>query len=133
MSLFSILGSAQSGMNAATKWLEASASNVANMRTTGAVPTAGGKSTVYQPVTVRQTDNGAGGVDARIVPRNPAWHLEPDPGSPDADARGMVAAPDVDVAGEVATQLTAKLQYAASAKIMKTASEMMKSTLDMST
>lgn len=47
-----------------------------------------------------------------------------DPSSPYADARGMIAAPDVDLVDEMVEQLTAKLTYDANLSVLKSAHEM---------
>lgn len=126
----SAVGIALSGMNAATRRLEVSASNVANARTTGTVPDAEGRSTAYQPLALRQEAVPGGGVTTTVVRSGRPPGLGYDPSSPDADARGLVGTPDVDLAGEVATQLSARLEYQASLKVLKVADDMLKSTLD---
>ena len=129
--MLSALATAVSGMNAAAKRLEVSASNVANARTTGTVPDATGASTAYQPLAVKQSAVAGGGVATTVVPARPGFTLEYDPNSPDADANGFVGAPAVDFASEAVEQLTAKLSYEASLEVAKTASDMMKSAVDM--
>lgn len=119
-----------SGMNAAVRRLEVSATNVANLRTTGTVPDGNGSSTAYVPLAVHQQALAGGGVGTTVAPARQGFRLDYDPTSPDADERGLVAAPDIDLAGEVATQLTAKLDYRAALKVMHVADEMLKSTLD---
>lgn len=120
-----------SGMQAAATRLEAAAQNIANARSSGPLPTSSGATTAYAPVTVKQSDVKGGGVSARIVnaggdPYVPTY----DPSSPDADAEGMVAAPNVDMAGELVNVMTARMSYEASAKTLKVANDMMKTTLD---
>ncbi|MEJ1157139.1 flagellar basal body rod protein FlgC [Prosthecomicrobium sp. N25] len=127
----SAIATAVSGMNAAARRLEVSASNVANARTTGTVPDANGATTAYRPQDVRQQAVAGGGVTTTVTTRPNGVGLAYDPTSPDADARGMVGAPEVDYAGEAITQLTAKLDYEAALKVVKVADEMMKSTLDL--
>ena len=46
-------------------------------------------------------------------------------------ADGMVAAPNVDLAGEIPDQLTAKISYEAAAKSMKVVNDMQQQTIDM--
>jgi flagellar basal-body rod protein FlgC len=53
-----------------------------------------------------------------------------DPDAPYADANGLVAAPNVDLAGEVVEALVARYAFAFNAKVMRTASDMTKSLLD---
>lgn len=93
MSLSSMLSISASGMNAAATRLEASASNIANVGSSGPLPDAGGATTAYAPVTVKQGDVRGGGVAARIVQAADPYVAAHDPASPDADDKGMVAAP----------------------------------------
>lgn len=130
MALSSILSVSLSGMTAAARRLEASAANVANVDTVGALPTDGAASSVYRARTVVQTEVDGGGVSASVVETSPGWVPRAAPGSPFADASGLVAAPDVDLASEAVTQITARFAYAASAKTMKVADEMAKTATD---
>ena len=131
MSLFSAMSIARSGLDAATRRLEVSASNIANLRTTGPAPGADGTTTAYRALTVRQTDATGGGVLSEIVPRDPGWTVEPGPGDPNADARGLVAAPNVDLVTETSDLLMARIGYAAAAEVMKVADDMQKTATDM--
>jgi flagellar basal-body rod protein FlgC len=126
----STLAKALSGMNAAGRRLEVSASNIANARTTGAIPTNGSTSTVYRALELRQTDTAGGGVATSVTERSPAWVRAVDAGSPDADADGLVAAPNVDTTSEVIDLVGARLAYRASAAVLKTDEEMSKRLLD---
>jgi flagellar basal-body rod protein FlgC len=127
---FAAIATALSGMNAAARRLEVSASNTVNARTTGTVPDANGRTTAYQPQDVHQQAVPGGGVTSTVVSRPNGIVRAYDPDSPDADPNGMVGAPNVDLAGEAVTQLTAKLDYQAALKVMKVADDMLKSTLD---
>lgn len=133
MSLVSAMSIARSGLDAATRRLEVSASNIANLRTTGPVPGADGTTTAYRALEVRQTATPGGGVDARVVPRSPGWTIEPGIGDPNADENGLVAAPNVDLVTETTDLLMARIGYAAAAKVMKVADEMQKSAIDVLT
>ncbi|MCM5558050.1 flagellar basal body rod protein FlgC [Pleomorphomonas sp. JP5] len=119
-----------SGMQAATTRLEASAQNIANAQSSGRLASGSTPSTAYTPVTVTQSDVKGGGVSARIVnagdPHVPSY----DPSSPDADAEGMVAAPNVDMASELVNVMTARISYEASIKTLKVGNDMLKTTLD---
>jgi flagellar basal-body rod protein FlgC len=130
MSLSSAVSISVSGLNAATARLEASAANVAHVGTTGRVPAADGGSDAFRPVDVRQSEAPGGGVATTLVARPNGYRLQADPTAPDADARGLVAAPDVDLAAEAVTQLMSKLSYAAALKTLKVASDMQKATID---
>ncbi len=130
MSLSSMSSISASGLKAAATRLEASASNIANALSSGPLPDSSGATSAYMPVTVKQSDVRGGGVTARIVnaanPHVPSY----DPSSPDADADGMVASPNVDMATELVNVMTARMSYEASVKTMKVANDMMKTTLD---
>ncbi|WP_181703184.1 flagellar basal body rod protein FlgC [Chthonobacter albigriseus] len=119
-----------SGMMAAGKRLEAAASNIANLRTTGPTPDDAGETSAYRPVAVAQADTFGGGVSATLVARNPAFELQYSPDDPAADEAGMVAAPAVDLASEMVDVLQARIGYAASAKVMKVANEMTRTAID---
>ena len=53
-----------------------------------------------------------------------------DPTSPDADGKGLVALPNVDIAGEAVNLITARFQFAASAKVAQIAMDTQKTLLD---
>jgi flagellar basal-body rod protein FlgC len=53
-----------------------------------------------------------------------------DPSTLYADSNGMVASPNVDVAGEAVQLLTAHISFAMNAQVMRTQSQMMRSLLD---
>ncbi len=128
-------------MNASALRLEASASNVANALTEGPVPQtppdrpvprSDDPRGVYQAVDVVQVDTGSGTV-ARMTERLPAYELRYRPDAPFADARGMVAAPNVDYAREIAEQITSLATFQANAKVFSTASDMARTVIDMKT
>lgn len=124
------IGTALSGMQASVARLNASANNIANANSNGPLASAGSPLAnaaaphVYQPVTVLQSPLATGGVAASIVPRTPGYRPVSDPGSPHANAQGMIAAPNVDLVDEMISQLTAKLTYDANLSVMKTADQM---------
>lgn len=130
MSLTSMMSISTSGLNAAATRLEASASNIANAQSSGPLPDASGSSTAYQPLRVAQSDVKGGGVSARLTRAPDPYVTTSDPTSPDANEDGLVAMPNVDMAGEMVNILTARMSYEASAKTMKVANDMMKTTLD---
>lgn len=134
---------AVTGLTAQTRRVEASASNVANVRSRGALPDAtgavpAGKPAAYQPLGVAQSEQrlGAGlgsdaaGTRATFTPITPAYLAEYDPQADYADARGMVAAPNVDLARETVNQIAAGRAYAANIAVVRTADEMQTSLLD---
>ncbi|MBO9576287.1 MAG: flagellar biosynthesis protein FlgC [Sphingobium sp.] len=128
------IGIARSGLDAAMMRLTASASNIANAQSTGPVPgsTADtGDARVYRPVRTQASALADGGVSAQMVRADPGYRLTYDPASLQADARGMVAAPDVDVTDELVETLTAKLAFEANLKVIGTASELERRTTEL--
>ena len=122
---------AVSGMNASTTWLETTASNVANMNDTSALPAQGAPYSGYQPVTVAMSAGASGGVKAQVEPLMPAYSPGYDPSAPMANSQGMVAVPNVDLATAVVDQTMALQSYKASADVFRVAEQMAKTTLDM--
>ncbi|CAH2599203.1 Flagellar basal-body rod protein FlgC [Rhodovastum atsumiense] len=113
---------AVSGLTAAARSLDVIASNVANARTTGRVPTAGApQTTAYQPIDIVQIGNATGGVEVTYRPTVPATTVEYDPTSPHANASGLVAAPNVDPAAEVVNQYAVLAAYEANSAVMRAA------------
>ncbi len=131
------LSTALSGMQAATARLAASASNVANVRSTGPLPAAepgvapADGRRAYVPVDVIQRGDPSGGVATAYAPRRPAHVPEYAPGSPDADGRGLVAAPNVDLAAEAVSRIEALLAFKANAAVARATDRMMESALDL--
>lgn len=119
-----------SGLRAAETRLDATASNVANANTTGQVPGPGATRPVFAPVRVELSEAAGGGVSARAVRDTSAYTNTYDPTSPDANASGLVASPDVDLVSEAVDLITAKVQYEASARIIKAAEDLQKAALD---
>jgi len=74
--------------------------------------------------------NAAGGVSSTLRPRNPAFTPAPDPTSPDANADGLVAEPNVDLNAELIASKEAEVSYGADAAVIKTYNKMQKSLLD---
>src|SRR5262245_39731635 len=116
MSIFSI---ATSGLSAASLRVSVAASNIANVRTTGPLPAAGGSSAsagagsssigptfpaAYVPLLVNQVGQSSGstpgGTVATVSTVSPRFTAEFDPGAAFANQDGLVAAPNVDLVGE---------------------------------
>ncbi len=112
---------AVSGMNAAATRLKNAATNLVNVSSTGKLPTTEGeKATSYQPTDVISISKSVGddkfGVSTKTIDRDPAYYPMMDPQSPDANEKGLVAAPNVDVVGEILNMKLAEIAYGASAK-----------------
>jgi len=123
------LAIATSGMAAASLRLDVSASNVANMSTTGPLADANAANVAkfpaaYTPLRVDQVDVAGGGTAATVTTVSPSYLPMYDPSAPYADKNGMVAAPNVDLANELLQQFIARTLFAANAKVMQVDSQM---------
>jgi len=126
---------ALSGMDAAARRLDVSASNIANVSTTGALPDAtgavpSGAPRAYDPLELVQTASAGGGVQTSVKTVTPATTAVSDPQAPFANQDGLVAAPNVDLAQEMVNQLIASYSFAANATVMKADDRMSKTLLD---
>lgn len=135
----SIADISASGLYAQSQRLTASASNVANARSRGALPAADGSTPpdstqAYQPVQTTQTalsQNGQpGGTRTTFTPITPAYLPEYAPDESFANQSGVVAAPNVDLASERINQISAAAAYKANVAALRTEDEMVKSLLD---
>ncbi|MCP3467854.1 MULTISPECIES: flagellar basal body rod protein FlgC [unclassified Bradyrhizobium] len=128
------------------------ASNIANVNTTGPLPASGGSSTsagagssgiaptfpaAYVPLRVDQVAQSSGsmpgGTVATVSTVSPSFTAQSDPGAPFANHDGLVAAPNVDLAGEFVELTTAKYSFIANAKVIQAYSETTESLLDIDT
>jgi flagellar basal-body rod protein FlgC len=127
------VATAVSAIEAASRRMEAVASNVANAESAGALDDTRTTDTkpTYAPVRVEQTyvpgDEGRPGTVAARVrddgsEARPAWR----PGHSAADSQGVVALPDVDMVRELAEMARAELDARANAKSMRTLQETVK-------
>ncbi|MBB1089899.1 flagellar biosynthesis protein FlgC [Rhodopseudomonas palustris] len=124
-----------SGMNAATRRLEVSASNVANQQSTGALPAANGAvpagaPQAYRPLQVNQTAVAGGGTQTTVSATSQGPVAISDPQAPFANQDGQVAAPNVDLAQEFIGQLVARYSYTANLASLKADRDMSKALLD---
>lgn len=127
------VSTALSGLQASMMRLNASASNIANVSSTGPIPpvTAAqnpsgqqAQPAVYQAIRAQQSDVKGGGTVATYRPVSPSYRLQSDPSSPYANAQGLVAAPNVDLASELTEQLSAALAFKANLKVIETANRL---------
>jgi flagellar basal-body rod protein FlgC len=134
LSMSNISTIALSGMNAATRRLDVSASNVANVSSTGTLPVDGtvpsGAPQAYVPLQVVQTETATGGTQTSVTSVTPSTVATSDRSAPFANQDGLVAAPNVDLAQEMVSQLVAKYSFAANAKVMAADDRMTKTLLD---
>ena len=122
--MMSSLNIAAMGLRAADLRLEASASNLANMQSSGSTGATGPKP--YAPVRVEQSSLPGGGVEAKAAPITPASVRQYEPDSPQADAKGFVAMPNVDMIAEVTNMVSAKMGFSSSLQVMQVSSDMIK-------
>lgn len=128
----SVLSIAVSGMAAAERRLEVSARNVANVSTTGPLDAAPDDvRAAYAALRADQTETAGGGTAVKVSRASPATIAVSDPGSPFANADGLVAAPNVDFATEAVQQLVARYSFVANAAVIRAEDKMVKSLFDM--
>jgi flagellar basal-body rod protein FlgC len=134
----SAMAIAASGMAAASTSIAVSASNIANMDSTGPVPATNPSQpvpqtpgSVYQPVSASLTASPGGGVQATTSNILPSYTLAYDPSAPFANLQGMVAAPNVDPVAETVDQISAAAAFQANLAVFKAADKDFNSLLDM--
>jgi flagellar basal-body rod protein FlgC len=128
----SVMSIAVSGMAAAERRLEVSARNVANVSTTGPLDAAPDDvRAAYAALRADQTQTAGGGTAVKVSRAAPATIAVSDPGSPFANADGLVAAPAVDLTNEAVQQLVARYSFAANAAVIRAEDKMTKSLLDL--
>lgn len=120
------IGIAISGLQAASKRVHATASNIANLQTSGSI-TGEGKAP-YSALTTTQSaqvvDGQGAGVRAEYASKNPGFVPAFDPDSPFADENGVIGVPNVDLAEEAVNLNLAEIAYKANAAVIKTAAEL---------
>lgn len=124
------ISTALSGLMAASKKVETSAENIANLNTSGALDANSGPAP-YQTQITTQTSNPGGGVSAQSVPKDPGFVTAYDPNSPFANADGLIGVPNTDLAEEAVNLKTAEIAYKANLKTLETADELNKELLSM--
>ncbi len=122
--MIAAINTATYGMNAAVRRLEASAANVANVRTTAVNSTYGtGPVEQVAPITF-------GGPVAAVRAVSPVWRAAYEPVATFADA-GTVTESNIDLAGEAVEQATAEIAFRANAKAFETMQDMVKRLFDL--
>ncbi|MEH6547950.1 MAG: flagellar basal body rod C-terminal domain-containing protein [Sneathiella sp.] len=130
--MLSIAGSALSGLQAASKTVEASARNVANYGTVG-TPGAESSGKAYDAVEAVQTSSADGSPTVTIRERNPATVIAYAPQNPLANEDGLIEVPNVDLAEEIVTQQLALHSYKANLKMFEIWDDMQQAVLDIKT
>lgn len=126
---FSPIDIATSGLRAHRKQIEVISSNVANARTTDI-----GNGTPYRRLdaSFKADDDGIGGVNLdKIFPDMSDFHRIFDPGNPNADEKGYVLMPNVNVPIEMMNLTVATRAYQANAAILKRYQQMVETTLEL--
>ncbi len=116
------ISNALTGLVAASKRAEASASNIANAFSSGSLDPAS-PNQPYSALTTVQTTNGTGGVTATNIPKKPGFVNAFAPDSPFANSTGQVGAPNVDLSEEIINLKLAEISYKANIATLKTAGE----------
>ncbi|MEM6780639.1 MAG: flagellar basal body rod C-terminal domain-containing protein [Pseudomonadota bacterium] len=126
--MINAISTAISGLLASSKRVEASASNIANISTSGALDSSDGPAPYQAQTTLQQavTDtNGNGlGVRANTVPKDPGFVEAFDPNSPFANEDGVIGVPNVNLAEEAVNLKLAELTYKANIKVLSVADEL---------
>ena len=113
---------ALSGLESASKKLQATASNIANMQTVGSLESGG--QPPYTPITTQQTAQADGGVRTDFIARKNPFSAAYVPSSPLADENGIVGVPNVDLAEEAVNMTLAKTTYKANIGVLNAQKEM---------
>lgn len=118
---------------AASTRLQVAANNIANASSSGPPPSSSNAAdypAAYPVQRVDQVDIQGGGTRAIVRNASPTTTSAYDLSAPYAGSNGMVASPNVDIAGEAVQLLTARVSFAMNAQVMRTQSQMMRSLLD---
>jgi flagellar basal-body rod protein FlgC len=122
-----------SGLNAAGLRLQVAASNIANSLSDGPLPGPSNPENVppaYSALRINQADVVGGGTSAAVIAASPAVVQSYDPTAPFADANGMVASPNVDLANEFVQLMIARYSFAANAQMIRADAQMSASLLN---
>ncbi len=117
------ISNALTGLFAASKRVEASASNIANATSAGSLDP-GSPYQPYEALTTIQTANGSGGTQATNIPKSPGIVNAYAPDSPFANSDGLVGVPNTDLAEDAVNLKIAEISYKANLKVLKVANEM---------
>ena len=124
------IGSALSGLSAASRRVEVASSNIANQYSTSTQVDGVTTNRPYIPKDVVQISLGAGGVRTEVRDAGNPTVRHHDPESPQADEYGFVEAPNVDQASELVELKIASYDYKANLKAIKVQDELHQSLLD---
>jgi len=127
---------ALSGAVTQTQRLAASASNVANQRSTGPLKPVEDGPRAYQPIVAEQVAMAGPkgepqGTRTVFRPANPAVRAEYQPDAPHADENGLIASPNVDVLRESVERVQALRGYQSNLATLRAADEMERQAIDL--
>jgi len=133
-----ILSIAVSGLNAASARIANATSNIVNSSSDSKYPTTPAQYTGFVPqdiisTTVNTSGGGSLGTSVQSAPRNPAYNSAVDPTSANANAQGLVAVPNVDIASELVGIAASTTSYDASAKVIGVTQKIDQALLDIKT
>lgn len=126
---------ALTGLTAAARRLDVSADNVANVMTSGTLPSTdgtvpSGAPKAYDPLELMQSENTGGGTQTTVRTTLPSYVATSDPSAPFANQDGLVAAPNVDLSKEMISLVTARYSFAANARVLKADDQMTRTLID---
>jgi len=134
MSLDNVLDITSTAMTANRFWLERISNNLDNANSTRSVD--GGPYQREVPIfseILSQETGPQGGVESTGIFKDPAPFPQVyNPGHPDADARGFVRMPNVNVVHEMVDMITASRTYQANITVSSAAKTMMTKAIDIS-
>lgn len=135
MAISNSIYSALSGVNAATRRFDTSASNVANIESVAApngstAATDADGNALFRTQRTVDTTTAVGGVRSTQQLADPVSVQQYDPDAPDADGDGLVNRPNVALEREAVDQIAAQRQLEANLATIRTADELFESTLD---
>jgi flagellar basal body rod protein FlgC len=110
--------------------LATAANNIANMHTNGRTAGNGQNATAYTPKETTLHSQAPAGVRAEVTDRPDSVTQRYDPSSIYADAKGMIAAPDISLETEIMDMKTAEIAYKANIGLIKASEEMQDSLLE---
>jgi flagellar basal-body rod protein FlgC len=131
-----------SGFQAASVRLDARSSNIANVQsngplptnpgpTPGATPPVSGGPSVYQAVEPVTQATVGGGAKTLLSPTTPGYVQQYDPNSSFANSDGLVAAPNVDLAGQITASIADSAYSKTNAAIIRTGDELLRQAINL--
>jgi flagellar basal-body rod protein FlgC len=135
VSLFGALPIATSGIDAAQTWIDATGGNIANADDSGPTSQGAYQTQYVEAVPVPSAEpNGAGmGVTTGVVLGSSTGEEISDPGTPEADANGMIRVATVDLGQQMVNLVQAQTSYQANVSVVNQAKTAYESALTLGT